>query len=101
MGKAPYFALFSSKAQVGSKHDIKLFQENIPVYEKYLASGSQQGTYWDLVADKGYISESLNTKFKVITPKKKNMAGHSPLENEKISKYIKSLIFVFEITHFS
>jgi len=83
MGKAPHFALFSSRGEVGSRHDITIFKRNLGKYAKYLESVSNPGTFWDLCADKGYTDQSLVTPFKRIIPKKSNMENYSPTENEK------------------
>ena len=83
MGTPPYTALFISRGEVGSTHDFNIFKNNISTYTQYLKDGN---SFYDLCADKAYLGANVTTPFKRICPKKKNMDGYSPNENEIISK---------------
>ena len=74
MAHHPHFALFSSESYTGSTHDMKLHGEIFKEYEKYLLKQDDEGSdhkFWDVLADKGYVGETVPSKFRRLTPSKK------------------------------
>lgn len=92
----PNIAYFIAPGEPASTHDFLLYQKHLSTYAFYLKVREEEqhhpfirgSTYWDLLADKGYIGELGNSEpYKRITPKKSNMRGYSSIQNETISKF--------------
>ena len=77
---SPYYAIFISKAELGSKHDLTILEENLEVgMSEYLEKsrvekeelGEDPSNNWSICCDKAYYKKNNRAlPIRRITPKK-------------------------------
>lgn len=91
MARHPHYALFASPSYTGSCHDERIHQEMYKCYETYLRKSAFEAddhspAYWEVVADMGYIGETVGSHFRKITPAKGRVDKEAEKLNGEISK---------------
>lgn len=96
MARAPYYALFAQKGEVGSNHDYAIFKKTFNSYstylqkqngEKYLIPSDVQNQLWSILGDKAYTGPGSDTPSVRRIFINKNPTSMSEISrNEELSK---------------
>jgi len=78
----PFLAVHSAPKEVGSKADVKILKKNANSIEPLTETPNGRCS---VIGDKGYITGDP-LPFRLVTPKRTNMAGYNPAENILIAQ---------------